>query len=297
MPRNKNIDQNAKNKVDEISTEGERKKLDAIVDEISTEGERKRLKRRVKNAQKVCAVAAIVGMTFYVLSDYYIMMNWGVIGCIAIYIGGFYNIYHNNISLVVLKRVFREVNVLVVLGLAFCNVVVDVMKPLNPFSAVMGCAYVICAISIFTADAIEIKSRTMILTLGSLFSILTLYNLVSYTFLSSSFGEELYNFGGGHVFYKRSVKRSIYFNICTSSFKGVKNLFIDKDMNLLMFVTDPVYRDTGDTHDGSKREFRRSRRGLTEYRSSRRVELTKQKPVVSLEVVDEGSKDVKKFTV
>ena len=106
--------------------------------------------------------------------------------------------------------------------------------------------------------------------------------------MSTALGVELYNFGGGHVFYKRSVKRSIYFNICTSSFKGVKNAFKDKDMNLLMFVTDPVYRDTGDTDNGSRREFRR---GLTDYRSKRQIELiTKQKkqPVVSLEIIDEG---------
>ena len=59
-------------------------------------------------------------------------------------------------------------------------------------------------------------------------------------------------------------------------------------MNLLMFVTDPVYRDTGDTDNGSRREFRR---GLTDYRSKRQIELiTKQKkqPVVSLEIIDEG---------
>ena len=271
MPQNRSIDK------------------DGTVEEINnTEDETKKLKRRVKNAQKVCAGAGVVGIVFYILSDYYVIMNWGVIACIITYIGGFYNIYHNNISLVVLKRVFREVNVLVILGLTLCNVVVDGMQPENPFSSVMGCGYVICALSIFTADAIEIKSRTMILTLGSMFSILTLYNLLSYVFMSTALGVELYNFGGGHVFYKRSVKRSIYFNICTSSFKGVKNAFKDKDMNLLMFVTDPVYRDTGDTDNGSRREFRR---GLTDYRSKRQIELiTKQKkhhPVVSLEIIDE----------
>ncbi len=275
MPQNINIDKNAY-EVEEITDE------------------RKKLKRRVKNAQKVCALAGVVGIVFYVLGDFYEFMNWGVIFCIITYIGGFYNIYHNNISMVVLKRVFREVNVLVVLGLTLCNVVVDALQPEGPFSIVMGCGYVICALSIFTADAIEIKSRTMILTLGTLFSILTLYNLVSYTFTSSAVGVELYNFGGGHVFYKRSVKRSIYFNICTSSFKGVKNVFIDKDMTLLMFVTDPVYRDTGDTNDGSRRAFRR---GITEYRSKRQIELTKQKPVVSLEIIDEGPKDAKACTV
>merc|ERR1711991_697120 len=107
-----------------------------------------------------------------------------------------------------MKRVFQEVNVLVVLGLTICNAIVDAAEPNNPFSFVMGCAYIICAASIFTADAIEIKSRTMVLTLGTLFSLLTLYNLVSYTFMSGAFNVELYNFGGGHVFYKRSVKRS-----------------------------------------------------------------------------------------
>ena len=78
----------------------------------------------------------------------------------------FYFIYHNNISLVVLNRVFHEVNVLVVLGLTICNVVVDVMSPHNEFTVVMSFAYVVCALSIFTMDAIEIKSRTMVLTVG-----------------------------------------------------------------------------------------------------------------------------------
>lgn len=242
---------------------------------------KKPLKRRVKNAQKVCAVAAVVGLILYILADFSLKVYWGVIACIIVYVGGFYNIYHNNISLVVLKRVFQEVNVLVVLGLTICNVIVDAAKPNNPFSFVMGCAYVICAASIFTADAIEIKSRTMVLTLGTLFSLLTLYNLVRYTFLSDAFEVELYNFGGGHVFYKRSVKRSIFFNICTASFKGVKNMFKDKDMNLLMFVTDPVYRDTGDTSDGSRKELRR---GGTEYRTNRKIELMKQQPLASSEI-------------
>ena len=112
---------------------------------------------------------------------------------------------------------------------------------------------------------------------GTIFSVLTLYNLYSYTFSSFAFGIELYNFGNGHVFYKRSVKRSIYFNICTSSIKGLKNMFKDKDMNLLMFVTDPVYRDTGDTlppdDDNANASGRGRGRGLTTYRSSRKLEL------------------------
>ena len=110
---------------------------------------------------------------------------------------------------------------------------------------------------------------------GTIFSVLTLYNLYSYTFSSFAFGIELYNFGNGHVFYKRSVKRSIYFNICTSSIKGLKNMFKDKDMNLLMFVTDPVYRDTGDTlpPDDDDANASGRGRGLTKYRSSRKMEL------------------------
>ena len=108
---------------------------------------------------------------------------------------------------------------------------------------------------------------------GTIFSVLTLYNLYSYTFSNFAFGIELYNFGNGHVFYKRSVKRSIYFNICTSSIKGLKNMFKDKDMNLLMFVTDPVYRDTGDTLPPDDANASGRGRGLTKYRSSRKMEL------------------------
>ena len=57
---------------------------------------------------------------------------------------------------------FHEVNVLVVLGLTICNVVVDVMSPHNEFTVVMSFAYVVCALSIFTMDAIEIKTHSFI---------------------------------------------------------------------------------------------------------------------------------------
>ena len=51
--------------------------------------ERKKLKRRVKNAQKVCAVAGSFGIVFYVMSDFYILLNWFVLLSLLTYCGAF----------------------------------------------------------------------------------------------------------------------------------------------------------------------------------------------------------------
>ena len=50
-----------------------------------------------------------------------------------------------------------------------------------------------------------------------------------------------------NVFYKRSIKRSIFCQVLFFSLNGLSVMFTDKKMEKLMFGTGNLYRDSGIT--------------------------------------------------
>ena len=55
----------------------------------------------------------------------------------------------------------------------------------------------------------------------------------------------LFQYGDDYVFHKRSIKRSIFTQIFLFSMSGVWVMFKDKKMEMMMFATGNIYRETG----------------------------------------------------
>ena len=94
-------------------------------------------------------------------------------------------------------------------------------------------------------DSIRKKHRVFVLSVGILFGILNIYNAIDLIFGNYYVGIVLFQYGSEHVFYRRSVQRSIFIQIFLFSLKGLKIMFQDKEMELLMFATGNIYRTTG----------------------------------------------------
>ena len=87
--------------------------------------------------------------------------------------------------------------------------------------------------------------RAFVLAVGVLFGALNIFNACELIFGDYYVGEILFQYSEEHVFYRRSVQRSIFIQIFMFSFRGLKIMVKDKKMELLMFVHGNIYRKTG----------------------------------------------------
>ena len=83
------------------------------------------------------------------------------------------------------------------------------------------------------------------LIIGILFALLTMYCIFQRIFLGAEVGVILYQYGDDYVFRKRSIKRSIFIQIFLFSLNGMWTMFKDKKMEMMMFATGNIYRETG----------------------------------------------------
>ena len=100
---------------------------------------------RIKWAQRGIAISGFFGLLFYVLGsivqsdvlrNYLGRVRWH--GCCFLYI-----FYYNNISLVMIKRLLKEANVLMIALLSLCLWAIDIGVPDNSLSPVYGLVYVL----------------------------------------------------------------------------------------------------------------------------------------------------------
>ena len=97
-------------------------------------------------------------------------------------------------------------------------------------------------------DALKIKSRIFVIIVGSLGTLLHIYNFYSHTIGNSSHGIVLFKYiiqGEEYKFMKRSTQRSIYLQVFLFSINAVYTMFKDKEMKLMIFATGSIYRETG----------------------------------------------------
>ena len=97
-------------------------------------------------------------------------------------------------------------------------------------------------------DAVKFKSRMFVIIIGSLSTILNIYNIYGNTFGNSNKGIVLLNYtiqGEEYTIMKRSIQRSIFLQILLFSISAVYTVFKDKKMELLIFATGNIYRETG----------------------------------------------------
>ena len=88
----------------------------------------------------------------------------------------------------------------------------------------------------------------LVITTGSIFTALNLYNMYDYIFNDTDEGVILLKYtiqGKEYSFMKRSIKRAIYFQILLFSLSGLYTMFVDRNQERMMFVTGNIYRETG----------------------------------------------------
>ena len=157
-------------------------------------------------------------------------------------------VYYKNVSFIIAKRLLRETNVVVILVLALCNLSIDIARPYNSFSPINGMIYMVAVSLGAFLDAIKVKSRIFVMSIGTLFILLNMINIYRYTFGDSDQGVVLLKYntqGNEYTFMKRSTKLSIFIQIVFFSMNGIYTLFKDRKQELMIFATGNIYRETG----------------------------------------------------
>jgi len=158
--------------------------------------------------------------------------------------------YYKNISFVVVKRLLCEPNVIVIVVLTLCNCIIDIGQPNHAFSPIFGIMYMLIANCFVFMDALKVKSRVLVIVIGSIFTLLNIYNIYGNTFGDWNEGTVLLQYttdGKEHVFMKRSTKRSMFLQILLFSMSGIYTMMFDKKQEHLIFATGNIYRETGTT--------------------------------------------------
>ena len=109
-----------------------------------------------------------------------------------------------------------------------------------------------CTINFVFLDAVKIKNRYFVIIVGLCNVLLNIVNIYGNTLGNSNYHKVLFTYtiqGESHSIMKRSTKRSLYLQILLFISSGVWTMFKDKKMELLMFATSHIYRESG---DGSK---------------------------------------------
>ena len=157
---------------------------------------------------------------------------------------------YKNVSFVILKRLFLEPNIILMLLLALGNVAVDVARPSSPFSWAYGVLYLFTIVPFILVDAIQVKRRSFAIFLGFLFLFLNSRNFWENTLGDASYGIAPFKYTINDKEYtvdKRSVKRSIYAQVLMFSVQGLYVMLTDKAMEKMFFGTGAIYRSTGTT--------------------------------------------------
>ena len=97
-------------------------------------------------------------------------------------------------------------------------------------------------------DAIKLKSRLFVIIVGSIYTFLNFSHIYDYVFTDYAEGVVLFNYtinGEEHTIMKRSTKRSIFLQVLLFSITAIYTMFKDKKMELMIFATGNIYRETG----------------------------------------------------
>ena len=212
------------------------------------------INRRIQIAQKCAPVFGFIGAAAYIInavvflhaSD--ILQNTIYISSLIV-IGSIAVSAYKNVSFVVLKRLFTEVNVIMVFIYATINTILDTTNERPDFvrHVVMGYIYLVVVVALILVDAFIIKTRAFVLTFALAFSLLTSFNLFGHTFLWDKGVVLFYDINNDPV-YKASTKRWVFSQLLLFTFKGLKILIQNNNSKkYLLFVTGNVYRDTEKT--------------------------------------------------
>ena len=143
-----------------------------------------------------------------------------------------------------MKRLLKEPNVVIILISAICNLIIDIA---GVSSVAQGAVYFFIVLSFLFMDAVKVKSCILIIIFGSILTIINIFQIYGNTFHDWN-QVDLFNYkiqGKQYIITKRSIKRSIFLQIMLFSMSAVYTVFKDKEMELLLFATGNIYRETG----------------------------------------------------
>ena len=172
--------------------------------------------------------------------------QWTVyIACLLVFVS-YGMVVYRNVSYSILKRLFTEVNVIMMIIFTMMNTASDAMRTSN--HAIMGYSYFLVVLCVICLDAIKIKNRAFILTFGLAFLVLTTYFWIGHVFLWDTRDNSQILFRGlrNEPIYKSAMKRWVFSQLIIFSCKGLKTLLLDKSGQYLLFVTSNIYRDSGE---------------------------------------------------
>ena len=215
--------------------------------------------QRITWAQRGLGIFSLIGIICYIAGwytrNFVIQMISIVLGAMGL--GSFPYICYKNTSFIVVKRLLKEPNVIIIVALTLFNLAIDIGRPQNPFSPIYGLIYLLITNLFIFTDALISKSRYIIVGVGILFVVLNFYNLYENTLGSWDNGTVLLKYyvqGNELIIMKRSTKRSIYLQLILFSANGIYTMFTDKKMDFMMFATGNVYKSTGTTSNAPQDE-------------------------------------------
>ena len=174
--------------------------------------------------------------------------------------------YYNNISYVTLKRLFRESNIIILISFSVLNAAIEIFVPTDAWSWYHGLCYACITIAMIVNDSAILNTRPFILVLMLVFILMTSYNIYARIFLNLDLGVIWIEYkvrGESFTIEKRSAQRTIFAQLLIASLQGVWTMVHDKNMELMMFVYGPIYKDSGKSSpsNSSQRGQRQKRRG------------------------------------
>jgi hypothetical protein len=204
---------------------------------------------RVKWGQRWAAVCALGALAYVINAIFFgghsVPLFVATIVCIFCSAFATGLIYYKNISFVIARRLLKEVNVVLALMFGVCIFIIDCAKPYNSFSPINGFIYLVMLTLFLFLDAVIKKSRVFAVAIGIVSGLLNVYLVTNLTFGEADIGVILIEYGDGYVLRKRSVKRSCFIQIFLLGINGMWTMFWDKKMEMMMFATGNIYRETG----------------------------------------------------
>ena len=208
-------------------------------------------KRRILWAQRGIYFFKVLGLFSYILAQ---IVDGSDVRAIlltsSLTFGGmallcFGCLYYKNISFVMIRRLSKETNVIIIIILISCNLAIEIARPDNSFSSPLAFVYMLLVYAYVSSDAMICKSRYFIVGIGMISVALSIYNLYGTTLGDWNIGVVLLNYKVGnnsYVIMKRATKRSIHLQILLFSMNSVYTLLTDKAMELMIFATGNVYK-------------------------------------------------------
>ena len=103
-------------------------------------------------------------------------------------------VYYKNFSSVLFKRVIKEPNVIIIMGLSIYNLVVEMVTTTNSLTPVLAVVYCFVVNAFLFMDALVIKSRSFVISVGALTVLLNLFNLLQSTIGDWNVGVVLFEY-------------------------------------------------------------------------------------------------------